>query len=65
MLITEKIHFLQSRFNKLILFDKSPHGTDKFYEENYQENRLTLFLSIYLIDQRERTYENNEIKKKK
>lgn len=39
----EKIFSFQSRFNRMILFDANhPHGADQFYEEDCNEDRLTL-----------------------
>jgi hypothetical protein len=39
----EKIHTIESRFNRLIIFDSNHfHAAEKFNEENINEDRLTL-----------------------
>ena len=46
----EKTFSFQSRFNRMILFDANhPHGADKFYEEDCQEDRLTLITFFHSL----------------
>jgi len=60
----EKIHTMDSRFNRIIIFDANHfHAAEKFFEENINEDRLTLITFFTNISGNYNKYPLTEMKR--
>ena len=60
----EKIHTMDSRFNRIVMFDANHfHAAEKFIEENISEDRLTLITFFTTISGNYNKYPLTEMKR--